>query len=1385
MRMTLRHLAAVTTLVLSAACKGDEVNPATTGPNDDSRLTLVLSSETDSVPEGSSKQLIARVTDQSGNLQATNVTWSSTDPNVASVSNGTVTGVSLGEASIIAYAKGAADTALVVVTPNDLMLDVQPSGAMVVLGDTVEFSATVRDRLGGVVAVQSFNWSVSDSTAATIVGPGTVVTAAEGEITVGAEAMQRWGASKIWVYRSPVYSVTITPGTANVNKGGSLTLEATLRDQTGRIVKDRVTWGSSDFSKVKVSQDGVVTGIAVGSAVITGTSDGRTGSATINVLSAPAAAVNVSFPSTTLGVGSTMQAVATPVDAAGQPLTGKTIAWQSANPSIATVTNTGLVKGIAVGSTNISAIVDGIIKSTRIDVTAQTAMTLVINTKSPSVSIGQQSQLDADVLDQSGVQVNQSISWTSSNPGVASVSSTGMLQGIAGGTATITASSGNLSATTIATVTNVPTASVRITPSSLTLTAGSTGSLVAQALDAGQNVLNGRIVAWTTQNASIATVSNAGLVTAVNAGSTTLTATIEGKAATATVTVNPAPVASVASVTVQLAHTTLNPTQSTNATATLRDASGNTVTGQPVTWSSLDATVATVTSSGVVTAIGGGTVAILAQSGNVTGSASLTVTTPTAAPVARIDIVCSTQDLTVGQTVQPTVTLYDANSNVLTGRTITYSTENPSVISVSATGKITAMGAGTTRMKVTSGSVSAYETFRVTGSTSTVVASVTVSPATSSLTVGGTQQASAVAKDANGAIISGTSFAWTTSNASVASVSSSGLVSAVGSGTATITAAGGGKTGSMSVSVTAAPTSPSVTKSVQVTLSTSSILVGATAQATAIAKDAGGVTISGKSFTWSVGGSSLAQVSSGGLVTAVGAGTVNVTATVDGISGSATLTIAAAPTNPLPPSTGASPAALPKVFLNYSYPAVTGRTITVAAGGDFQAALNTAQRGDEIVLASGATFTGNYTLPAKSGTAANGWIVIRSDKLGQLPAMGTRVTSAQASLMPKIVTPNTGPALRTGVASHGWWLAGLDITISSSVTTQNYGIIFLGDTGPQQNTLSQVPHDIVLDRMYVHGQSNSNLSRCIALNSGRTQITDSYIMECHGKGFDSQAILGWNGPGPYKIVNNTLQGAGENIMFGGADPNIPGVVPSDIEIRRNYIYTPASWKGIWTKKNLLELKSAVRVLIEANVMEGSWTDGQTGWAMLLRSSNQGGACRWCRTTDVTLRKNYITNVGAGVNFIGGDNNGTDTLTSRLYVSELVVDNIAMNGFAGEQRGFNFTGGPQDVTVERTVVSGTMNLLGWLDRNTPAKRVTFRDNILGKGLYGMSADATTQGKPSFDIAWLGYSWTNMTLVGASVTSYPTGTTFVSSEGQAPLAAQIRASVQSAVAGVIIP
>ena len=165
--------------------------------------------------------------------------------------------------------------------------------------------------------------------------------------------------------------------------------------------------------------------------------------------------------------------------------------------------------------------------------------------------------------------------------------------------------------------------------------------------------------------------------------------------------------------------------------------------------------------------------------------------------------------------------------------------------------------------------------------------------------------------------------------------------------------------------------------------------------------------------------------------------------------------------------------------------------------------------------------------------------------------------------MATLESPNSQPALMTLSGAHNYRFEGIEFTIGLEVML-NYGIIRLGEGDEADTTL--LPHDLVIDRCYIHGNPTADLSRGVALNSARTDIVNSCISDCHGLGFDTQAIAGWNGPGPFNIVNNYLEAAGENVLFGGADPKIPNLVPADIEFRNNHCAKPLRWKeGILAK----------------------------------------------------------------------------------------------------------------------------------------------------------------------------------------------------------------------------
>jgi hypothetical protein len=447
-----------------------------------------------------------------------------------------------------------------------------------------------------------------------------------------------------------------------------------------------------------------------------------------------------------------------------------------------------------------------------------------------------------------------------------------------------------------------------------------------------------------------------------------------------------------------------------------------------------------------------------------------------------------------------------------------------------------------------------------------------------------------------------------------------------------------------------------------------------------------------------------------------------------------------------------SVADLPRTSVDVKYVAPTGQVIRVAAGGNLQSALNRAKPGDVVRLAAGATYVGNFTLPSKR--CGQGWITVRTDVADSLlPGETQRITPAFAPRLAKIVTKNDRAALRTENPTCGWWLTALEVTASPELPTStiNYGLLLLGDGGwaeggDVQTTPARVPSRIVLDRVYLHGLTRTNTTRCLALNSAHSAVLNSWLSDCHAKGFDSQAIEGWNGPGPFLIENNFLGGAGENLMFGGADPGIANLIPADITIRRNHFQKDPAWKGVWTVKNLFELKSAQRVLVEGNVFENNWADGQSGMAIVIKSStgNQAGRANWQGTTDVTFRRNLIRNSPRGFNLQGFDG-PTDLHVARVRAEQNLFENIgSFNGTGQDGWLMLFTHDLRDVSIRHNTFVHNVKDFGIAlvmdEGNGNARNLTFTDNVLTSPTgYGVFYSGKKVGIESLR-AMAGDSWT---------------------------------------------
>jgi hypothetical protein len=436
----------------------------------------------------------------------------------------------------------------------------------------------------------------------------------------------------------------------------------------------------------------------------------------------------------------------------------------------------------------------------------------------------------------------------------------------------------------------------------------------------------------------------------------------------------------------------------------------------------------------------------------------------------------------------------------------------------------------------------------------------------------------------------------------------------------------------------------------------------------------------------------------------------------------------------------------------FSLSTAEATTLHVAEGGDLQIALTNARPGDIVELAAGATFTGNFTLPAKDGSTAV--IVLRSAIPSE--SVGGRVTPEQAAAFAKIRSSNSQSAIQTAPGAHHWRLELLEIVGSGSTD-----LVALGDGSSAQRTAASVAHDLAIDRCYIHGDATAGIKRCVALNSAATTISNSYIADCKAAGQDAQAIAGWNGPGPFTIENNYLEGAGENVLIGGADPSIPNLVPADIVIRNNLIAKPTAWRqSRWQIKNLLELKNARRVTIEGNTLEYNWEGAQSGFAVLFTVRNQDGRCPWCQVEQVTFSGNMLRHTAAGISILGYDNEKSSQQTRNITIRDNLFSDVNPKLWGGNGYAFLLLGGPRDVTIDHNTIiqenaSGIVQVEG-----PPILGFVFTNNLARQGAYGFIGADHAPGNDTLRTFFPAALVANNVIADADPRQYPSGNLFPS-------------------------
>lgn len=391
------------------------------------------------------------------------------------------------------------------------------------------------------------------------------------------------------------------------------------------------------------------------------------------------------------------------------------------------------------------------------------------------------------------------------------------------------------------------------------------------------------------------------------------------------------------------------------------------------------------------------------------------------------------------------------------------------------------------------------------------------------------------------------------------------------------------------------------------------------------------------------------------------------------------------------------PAELPRVLIKSSMsdtPA-PGQTRIVRANDDLQTAISEAQCGDTLKLEAGASFHGSFRFTAKPCDDSH-WIIVRSSAPDEtLPAEGSRINPCYAGVAslpgrPEFHCPveknvlariefddkaGSGPLAFMKGANH-YRFIGLEVTRGTSGASIT-ALAFMKESGTADH--------LIFDRMWMHGTAQDETTRGIALKSmTHVAVVDSYFSDFHcvagtGSCTDSQTIVGGGGSdpeGPFKIVNNFLEASGENILFGGGPATI---TPTDIEIRRNHLFKPMTWKQGATGfvggtsgrpfivKNHFELKNAQRVLFEGNILENVWGGfTQTGFSILLTPKNQGNACPKCQVSDVTIRNIEVRNVGSVLQIanVKSDAGGSTLAGERYSIHDLIAEKVHEQDYGG-------------------------------------------------------------------------------------------------------------------------
>jgi Bacterial Ig-like domain (group 2) len=418
-----------------------------------------------------------------------------------------------------------------------------PATADLAVGATEQFTAKAIYNDGSTADVtSSATWADANAKVASITSSGIATGVAAGSTTITATMGALSGTATLTIAgpAKTLASIAVSPATVAIATGATqqFSATATYSDGSTANVTTSATWVSSKPAVATISAAGLATALTTGSTTVTATVSGiSSNAATLTVPASVATVTSIAITPATASIaaGATQQFVATATYSDGT--TGNvttTATWTSSKPTVAAVAS-GLAKGVAAGSTTLTASLNGVNGTATLTVTP-TLSSIAVTPNPAAIEVGatQQFIATATYSDNSTKVVTSAATWKSANTGVATVNATGLASGVAANSTTVTATFNGISSN--AATLNVT--AVAITPSPATFAVGATEQFTAKQNNPDGTTTDITATAnWTSANTAVATVASGGLATGVTPGTTTITASLNGMSGNVTVTV--------------------------------------------------------------------------------------------------------------------------------------------------------------------------------------------------------------------------------------------------------------------------------------------------------------------------------------------------------------------------------------------------------------------------------------------------------------------------------------------------------------------------------------------------------------------------------------------------------------------------------------------------------------------------------------------------------------------------------------------------------------------------------------------------------------------------------------------------------------------------------